>query len=108
MIIYLKTVEEFNILIKKSKALVLDFYANWCKPCVNLGKYLESVKDREEFRDVVFAKLDVDIADFENTCSEYGVTGLPHVVFFKNSVKYNTVTGFKEAEILDNLMKIAK
>jgi len=108
MIIHLKTVEELNTLITQSKALVLDFYADWCKPCVNLGKYIDSIMDREDFKDIVFAKLNVDDTEFENTCQEYKISGLPHLLFYKNSNILGKVTGFNEGQILDNLMKIAK
>lgn len=103
MIIHVSSVSELENLIEKSAALVLDFYADWCGPCRNLGKFLESVKDNNEYKNVVFCKLDVDNPEFEHTCTKYNVSGIPHVVFFKNSKEVKTVVGFSEAKIHDAL-----
>lgn len=106
MIIKVQSVDELENLIKMSSGLVLDFYADWCGPCKNLGKFLDKIKDQPEFKDIVFCKVDVDNSEFENTCMKYKVSGIPHVVFFKNSKEVETVVGFSEAKILDILHKI--
>jgi thioredoxin 1 len=106
MIIKVETVAELDNLILHSSALVMDFFADWCGPCKNLGKFLEKIKDQDEFKNVVFCKVNVDIAEFENICAKYHVSGIPHVVFFKNSKEIDTVVGFSESKILDTLKRI--
>lgn len=106
MIIKVESVSELDNLIQKSSSLVLDFYADWCGPCKNLGKFLEKIKDQPEFKDIVFCKVDVDNSEFEQTCVKYKVSGIPHVVFFKNSKEVETVVGFSESKILDVLKRI--
>ena len=70
MIIKVETVAELDNLILHSSALVMDFFADWCGPCKNLGKFLEKIKDQDEFKNVVFCKVNVDIAEFENICAK--------------------------------------
>ncbi len=106
MIIKVDTVNELETLIEKSKALVLDFYANWCGPCKNLGKFLEKIKDQEEYKDIVFCKVNVDETEFEHICSKYKVSGIPHVVFFRNSNEISTVVGNTESKIIEALNMI--
>ena len=106
MIIKVETVAELENLIQHSSALVMDFYADWCGPCKNLGRFLEKIKDQDEFKNVVFCKINVDMPEFENTCMKYRVSGIPHVVFFKNSKEIDTVVGFSESKILDTLKRI--
>ena len=106
MIIKVSTVSELDTLIANSKSLILDFYADWCGPCKNLGKFMENIKDNDEFKDVVFCKVDVDKSEFEDTCFKYEVSGIPHVVFFKNSKKVSTLVGFNESKFLDSMKLI--
>jgi thioredoxin 1 len=106
MIIKVKTVEELDNLISNSKSLVLDFYADWCGPCKNLGKLLEKLMNQSEYKDVVFCKLDVDNSEFEETCMKFGVSGIPHVEFFKNSKKVTTLVGYNESKLIENIKAI--
>ena len=106
MIIKVNTVSELENLISKSKSLVLDFYADWCGPCKNLGKFIEKIMNDEKYKDIVFCKVDVDKSEFEDTCTKFKVSGIPHVVFFKNSVQVGTVVGFNEPKIIDSLKSI--
>jgi thioredoxin 1 len=107
MFICLKSPLELENLIEKSKSLVLDFYADWCGPCKKLGQYIESVKDTDEFKDIVFCKLNVDMEEFQDICHKYKVNGIPHVVFFKDSKQIKTITGYSEKDILLALQSIS-
>lgn len=107
MIIKVETNAELQNLVNNSKALVLDFYADWCGPCRKLGDYLESIKDADKYKDIVFCKVNVDSSEFEEVCQEHKVSGIPHVVFFKNSKVHKNVVGFNKSEIdssLDSLV----
>lgn len=106
MIIKVSNVSELDNLIANSKSLVLDFYADWCGPCKNLGKFLEKIMDEKNYKDVVFCKVDVDKSEFEDTCTKFSVSGIPHVVFFKNSKKVDSVVGYSEAKFVDALKSI--
>lgn len=103
MIINVKTVSELDILINNSKSLVLDFYADWCKPCKNLGLVLEKLMNQEKFRDIVFCKVDIDNSEFTEIINQYKVNGIPHVEFFKNSKNITTLIGFNENTLIQNI-----
>ncbi len=106
MIIKVNTVEELENLIKNSKALVLDFYADWCGPCKSLGKVLEDLVSQPKYKDVVFCKVDVGNSDFEDICSHYKIEGIPHVEFFKNSKNINRLVGFNKDKLIENINSI--
>ena len=107
MIIKVETETELQNLVNNSKALVLDFYADWCGPCRKLGQYLESIKDNDKYKDIVFCKVDVENSDLESVCLQHKVSGIPHVVFFKNSKEVKTVVGFNTNEIDTTLNLLA-
>ena len=60
--------------------VIVDFWAEWCGPCKQIGPFLEQIS--EEMGDkVTVAKLNID----ENpmTPSKYGVRGIPTLILFK-------------------------
>ena len=106
MIINVITISELYILINNSKSLVLDFYADWCGPCKKLGLILEKIMNQEEFRDIVFCKLDIDNSEFKEICTQHKVNGIPHVEFFKNSKNISTLIGLNENKLMENIRAI--
>ena len=79
---------ELKELIQKNKFVVVDFYATWCGPCKVLPSTIDNVK--EKYPDVVFVKSDVEI---DETSAEYGVRGVPTLIFFKDGEAVNRLTG---------------
>lgn len=62
----------------RSKPMVLDFYANWCGPCLLLAKELEKVA--EHFGEgVQILKIDTD--ENPDLSSQLRIEGLPTMVF---------------------------
>lgn len=98
---YIKTVEEFNEIIKKEKVLV-DFYADWCGPCKMLGPVLEEVAS--ERKDVEIVKVNVD--NFFTLAKNYAVMSIPALKIFSNGNVIKQTEGFlTKNELLDFLGK---
>jgi thiol-disulfide isomerase/thioredoxin len=56
----ISTKEEFDAALKDagSKLVVVDFTASWCGPCQQIAPVFKALA--QEFKDVVFLKVDVD------------------------------------------------
>ena len=61
--------------------VVVDFWAEWCGPCKQIGPALEELSSEMEGK-VKIAKVDVD--SNPNTAASMGVRGIPALFIFKD------------------------
>ena len=67
--------------LQNGKAVLLDFWAEWCGPCKMIAPLLDEVADKyEEKLDVV--KLNVD--ENPNTAQKFGIRSIPTLILFKD------------------------
>ncbi|MBS0123755.1 thioredoxin [Thetidibacter halocola] len=72
----------FDEEVKKSDIpVVVDFWAEWCGPCKQIGPALEELSKQYEGK-VKIAKVDVD--QNPNTAAAMGVRGIPALFLFKD------------------------
>ena len=76
--------------IKSEKPTVVDFWAEWCGPCKQIGPALEEIS--EEMKDqVIIAKHNID--QEPNTPTKYGIRGIPTMLLFKDGELKATKVG---------------
>lgn len=75
--------------------LVFDMYADWCMPCRVLGPILEKVAG-ENADKARFFKVNID--KNPDIAAAFGVRGIPFVVFVRDRVGLEALTGVQPAE----------
>ena len=61
--------------------LVVDFYAEWCGPCQEMGPVLDEFA-HERLGEMLVAKLDTDRNP--NAAARFDIRGVPTVIVFEN------------------------
>ena len=73
---------DFDSVVRQSDTpVVVDFWAEWCGPCKQIGPALEQIAD-ELGGQVTVAKINID--DSPMTPSKLGVKGIPTLMLFKD------------------------
>ena len=85
------TDDNFETEVLKSEIPVLiDFWAEWCGPCKQIGPVLEEISN--EMQDlVVIGKHNIDSEP--NAPTRYGVRGIPTMLLFKDGQLKATKVG---------------
>ena len=85
--------------IKSELPTVVDFWAEWCGPCKQIGPILEEISN--EMKDkVIIAKHNID--NEPNTPTKYGIRGIPTMLLFKGGeLKATKVGATTKSNIID-------
>ena len=81
----------FETEIKGDTPVLVDFWAEWCGPCRMVAPVLEQIA-AEQTGKLKIVKLNVD--ENQETPMQFGVTGIPTMILFKDGQMVERIVGF--------------
>jgi thioredoxin 1 len=94
--------KEFDETINRNSSVVIDFFAEWCMPCLMIAPVVEELACK--LKQVKFARVNVD--ENRELSSKFGISSIPCIIIFKDGKEVSRVTGALPEEVLEE--KICK
>jgi thioredoxin 1 len=94
-----------NEVLGSDKPVLVDFWATWCGPCIQVAPVLEEIAS-DHAEKITIAKLDID-ANSETTRT-YKIMSIPTMILFSGGEQVKQIVGAKPkaallAELADYL-----
>lgn len=89
------TKENFeNEVINSEKAVLIDFWASWCGPCMMLAPVIEEIATEND--GIKVCKVNVD--EQPELANKFGISSIPALFVVKNGKITNNAVGYMPKE----------
>ena len=81
--------------------VLIDFYADWCGPCLMLSPVIEEISDEFD-GSVKVCKANVD--ENPELTTKFGIENIPAVFLIKNGEIVDSFVGYREKEAIEDFL----
>ena len=90
-----------DMVLKSDKTVLIDFFADWCGPCMMLAPFVEEIA--EENPDIVVGKVNVD--EEPELAAKFGISSIPALFVIKDGKIKDSKIGFAPKAVLLEMLK---
>ena len=84
--------------------VLVDFWADWCSPCIAIAPVLSRVIESFEGQ-VLLAKLEVDEGHNMKLAGKYLVRGFPTIILFKDGEEQDRFSSARPAQFIEHFIQ---
>lgn len=81
--------KNIDAILKNKKMILIDFWAEWCGPCIMMNSTIE--KFASESKNIRVAKVNADLN--KKLIEKYQIKGLPQFVLIENGIEIKRFAG---------------
>jgi len=105
--IYAVDIEQFDarvVEVSFRRPVLVDFWAEWCPPCLVIGPLLERVVNESAGR-LALAKVEVDEGENMKLAGRYQVRGFPTVILLRDGEERGRFSGAKPYAFVEHFVE---
>ena len=91
--------------IKSDKAVIVDFWAEWCGPCRAVAPVLDKIAE-ERSDELIVVKVNID--EEPGLAQRYGVQSIPTIILFRNGEPAKATVGAQPKGALEKSLGLVE
>ena len=96
-----KTTDFEQKVLKSEKAVLVDFWAEWCGPCHAVSPILERIADERQ-AELKLVKVNID--EEQELAMRYGIQSIPTMILFRDGEPAAAVIGARPKGAIESAL----
>ncbi len=96
--------EEKVLATSHNTPVLVDFWAEWCSPCLFIAPVLKQVLKKYEGK-ILLAKLEVDEGENMRLAGKYQVRGFPTIILFEEGQEVERFSSARPASFIEEFIE---
>jgi len=95
------TQDNLDNIIKENDIVIIDFWASWCKPCLDFAPTFEEASNK--YPNVVFGKVNTE--EQKELSQSFQIRSIPMITVFREQIMLFHNPGSLPPEALDDILE---